>query len=88
MSSVSRCASNQVFAKILKFYESEDLTLSLRCLIFLQLEQTAVKLEQEGVIALWPLKWDGSLGPEEQLAMRRLGESFRITLYRFDCNAT
>jgi len=76
------------FCRNFNFYESEDLSLSLRRLIFLQLEQTAVKLEQEGVIALWPLKWDGSLGPEEQLAMRRLGESFRMTLYHFDCNAT
>ena len=39
------------------------------------MEQIAIKLDQEGIIALGPLKWDGLLGPEEEVAVRRLGEA-------------
>jgi len=48
-----------------------------------QVEQIAIKLEEEGVIALPQLKWDGSTGPEEFLVMRRLG--FLLDGYQVPC---
>jgi len=44
--------------------------------IFEQVEQVAFKLLQAGLNAVRPFKFDRSLGPEEKLAMRRLGGIF------------
>ena len=44
-----------------------------RRVILEQVEELGLKLQDEGVIALHPLKWDGSLGPEEDVAIQRLG---------------
>ena len=35
--------------------------------------EIAFKLQKEGVLIAPPLEWDGSLGPEEQKLVERLG---------------
>jgi len=48
-----------------------------------QIGQIAWKLKEQGVITLPALEWDGQLGPEERVAIVRLG--FLLNAYQVSC---
>ena len=63
--------------------ELEKSEAALRAILLEHVFEIAFKLERESVIVTPPLEWDGSLGPEEERVIERLG--FLINAYTVQC---
>ena len=53
--------------------EVERMEAKIRRILLQQVTDMALELEKEGIISAPPLKWDGSVGPEEEKVIARLG---------------
>ena len=62
--------AKEIYAALI---EVESLETALRDICLENVLDIAFKLQKEGVVAAPPLEWDGSLGPEEEKVINRLG---------------
>jgi len=62
--------SSQAYASLARVERYED---DIKDILLEHVLEIAFKLRKEGVIAEPPLDWDGSLGPDEEKVIKRLG---------------
>jgi Ca2+-binding EF-hand superfamily protein len=70
----------ETYSLLLEVIHNEEL---LKKVLAQQVEEVAWNLKAQGVISHPPLEWDGSLGPDELLAIFRLG--FLLNAYQVSC---